>query len=101
MTCARPYKSVRAGKASARAPRQRVAGATMRAVGQLRPAGELSLLFCAAACGLGLYARVNQAATAKTMPATSEPVAFSGWCPAEPLMCPGMKLGSDLAGSAR
>ena len=30
-----------------------------------------------------------------------DPVAFSGWCPVEPLMCPGMKLGSDLAGSAR
>src|SRR5580704_6536609 len=68
---------------------------------QLRPAGELSLLFGAVACGLGLYARANQAPTAKTMPTTSEPVAFSGWCPVEPAMCPGMKLGSDLAGSAR
>ena len=46
--------------------------------GQFRPAGELSLLFSAAACGLGLYARANQAPTAKTMPTTSDPVAFSG-----------------------
>ena len=46
-------------------------------------------------------AMANQAPIAKTMPTTSEPVAFSGWCPVEPSMCPGMKLGSDLAGSAR
>ena len=31
---------------------------------------------------------------------TSEPTARSGWCPVEPAMCPGTKLGSDLAGSA-
>ena len=61
------------GVAGANLPRPQVRG------DQLRPAGELSLLFSAAACGFGLYARANQAPTAKTMPMTSEPAARSGW----------------------
>ena len=44
---------------------------------------------------------MNQAPTAKTTPTTNEPVAFSGWCPVDPAMWPGMKLGTDFAGSAR
>ena len=64
--------ATREGRAS-KAPRRRVGQQS-----QLRPAGELSLLFGAVACGFGLYARANQAPIAKTMPTTNEPVAFSG-----------------------
>src|SRR5262249_31099003 len=95
----RPQTRKRSARAQVREPRALTCQAAGGGV-QLRPAGELSLLFSAAVGGLGLYASANQAPTAKTMPMTSEPAARSGWCPVEPSMCPGTKLGSDLAGSA-
>ena len=55
--CERPREPKQAAPAPARRRSEGVAGAKRPGrwdVGQLRPAGELSLLSCAAACGLGL-----------------------------------------------